>query len=74
VEPQYPQALVPLHLSGTVRLQVTISPKGSVENIQVLGGNPLLAQSAVMAVKQWVYAVGRSRVRTVVSLSFDPYR
>jgi outer membrane biosynthesis protein TonB len=53
---------------------VTISPKGSVEDVQVLGGNPLLAESAIAAVKQWVYAAGGSRVKTAVSLSFDSYR
>jgi TonB family protein len=74
VDPKYPEALVPLHLSGTVRLVVTISPKGSVEDVQVLGGNPLLAESAIAAVKQWVYAAGGSRVKTAVSLSFDSYR
>lgn len=74
VDAKYPDALVPLHLSGTVRLAVTISPKGSVEEIRVLGGNPFLAASAVAAVKQWVYAAGRSRTKTQVSVAFDPYR
>jgi TonB family protein len=68
VDPKYPEALVSLHLTGTVRLLVTISPKGSVEDVQVLGGHPLLAESAIAAVKQWVYATGGSRVKTVVSL------
>lgn len=72
VEPKYPEALVQLHLSGTVRLLVMISPKGSVEDVQVLGGHPLLAESAIAAVEQWVYAAGGSRVKIVVSLSFDP--
>jgi TonB family protein len=72
VEPEYPQVLRPLRLTGVVRLSVTISPKGHVETIQVLGGNPFLAQSATAAVKQWVYTAGRSSVTTVVSISFDP--
>src|SRR5229473_2368501 len=74
VEPKYPEVLVPLHLTGTVRLAVTISPKGSVEDIHVLGGNPFMAESAIAAVKQWVYAAGGSRFKTVISLSFDPDR
>jgi TonB family protein len=72
VDPKYPEALVPLHLSGTVRLAVTISPKGSVEDIHVLGGNPFMAESAIAAVKQWVYAAGGSSVKTVISISFNP--
>jgi len=72
VDPKYPEALVPLRLSGTVRLAVTISPKGSVEDIRVVGGNPFMAESAVAAVKQWVYAAGGSRFKTVISISFNP--
>ena len=74
VEPKYPQKMLSLHLRGTVRLEVTISPKGSVENIEVLGGNPVLVESALAAVKQWVYTAGSSRSRVVVSISFDPYK
>jgi TonB family protein len=37
-------------------LEVTITPKGTVESAKVLGGNPILAESAVTAVKKWKYA------------------
>lgn len=73
LEPEYPVSLRSLQIGGTVRLMVTISPNGSVEEVQVLGGNPILAESAVKAVKQWVYAAGRSE-KVEVSLSFDPRR
>jgi outer membrane biosynthesis protein TonB len=52
-------------------LEVTISPKGDVENIRLLGGNPILAESAILAVKQWVYSVSRSRTTTEVDIPFD---
>jgi len=72
VEPIYPKALQPLHLSGTVRLEVTISAKGAVEKIRVLGGNPFMAESAVSAVQQWVYSAGRSRTTVNATIAFDP--
>jgi outer membrane biosynthesis protein TonB len=54
-----------------VRLEVTISPKGDVENIQLLGGNPILAESAIFAVKQWVNSVSHSRTTIEVDFRFD---
>jgi TonB family protein len=70
IEPEYPDTLKRLGIGGVVRLQVTISGKGSVEEVEVLGGNPILAEAAVTAVKQWVYTSGRSRMVTEVRLRF----
>ncbi len=61
-------------IGGTVRLEITISPKGSVENAKVLGGNPILVESAVAAVKKWKYAPAETSTTTTVSLEFNPYR
>jgi TonB family protein len=71
VEPDYPETLKRLRIGGTVRMQVTISPKGDVENIELLGGNPILAESAIFAVKQWVYSESHSRTITEVDIPFD---
>jgi len=72
VEPKYPETLQRLGIGGTVRLALTVAPKGNVENVALLGGNPILAESAILAVKQWIYAVGRSRSTLEVSVPFDP--
>jgi TonB family protein len=74
VEPNYPETLKRLGIGGTVRLQVTISAKGNVENVELLGGNPILGESAVTAVKQWVYAAGHSRSVVEVNVPFDSQR
>jgi TonB family protein len=74
VEPKYPETLQRLGIGGTVRLALTVAPKGNVENVALLGGNPILAESAIVAVKQWIYAVGRSRSTLEVSVPFDPRR
>jgi len=71
VEPDYPPTLRQLHIGGTVRLQITISPRGTVEKVQLLGGNPILAEAAITAVKKWEYAVG-ARTVTEVIVPFDP--
>ena len=74
VEPDYPETLKRLSIGGTVRLQVTISPKGNVETVALLGGNPILSESAEAAVKRWIYTPGPSRTTLEVSISFDPHR
>jgi TonB family protein len=74
VEPDYPPVLRMRQIGGTVRLEITITPKGAVESAKVLGGNPILAESAVAAVKKWKYASAESSTTTTVSLEFNPYR
>jgi TonB family protein len=74
VEPEYPDTLKRLNIGGTVRLRLTIGPKGNVEAVEVLGGNPILGDSAVAAVKQWVYSASHSRTIEEVSIPFDSDR
>jgi hypothetical protein len=36
----------------------------------LLGGNPILGESATAAVKKWIYTAGRSRTVVEVSIPF----
>jgi TonB family protein len=74
VEPVYPVVLRSNHIGGTVRLKVTIALNGTVADVELLGGNPILGEAAMVAVKQWVYAPGRSRAIAEVSVPFDAGR
>jgi TonB family protein len=73
IEPDYPETLKRLNIGGTVRLRVSISATGSVENVVLLGGNPILGESATIAVKKWVYAAGRSETFAEISIPFGEY-
>lgn len=55
VDPQYPEIAKAIHLSGTVRLRAIVGTDGRVQNLEVLSGNPILANAAVAAVRQWRY-------------------
>ena len=55
VDPQYPEIAKTIHLSGTVHLRAIIATDGRVQNLEVLSGNPILANAAVAAVRQWRY-------------------
>lgn len=55
VAPQYPPEAGRARIEGTVVLMAVIGKDGSVKDVQVESGLPLLAQAAVDAVKQWRY-------------------
>ena len=74
VEPEYPETLKRLYIGGVVRVEVVVEPGGAVQSIQLLGGSPILGQSAMKAVKKWKYAPATAKEKLVVQLEFDPHR
>ena len=54
-KPLYPPLAKAARVQGTVKFQATISKDGTIENLQLLSGPPLLVQAAMDAVKQWRY-------------------
>jgi len=55
VKPVYPPLAKMARQQGTVKFQATIGKEGRVEDLMPISGPPLLVQSAMDAVKQWVY-------------------
>jgi serine/threonine-protein kinase len=55
VPPIYPPAAMQRKAQGAVRFQATITKDGSVTNLQLLSGDPLLNLAAKQAVLQWKY-------------------
>ncbi len=74
VEPIYPQDLKRRSIGGTVKLDLRISANGSVEKIAIVGGNPILADCAARAVKQWQYAPASSSSSMLLNVEFNPNR
>jgi TonB family protein len=74
VEPKYPVDLQKRSIGGTVRLRVFIAANGSVDHVDLLGGNPILGESAVTAVQKWKYAAANSKTTMEISVPFDPSR
>ncbi len=71
VQPVYPEMAKTMNISGAVRLEVVVTAQGTVKSAKVLGGHPMLADSAVRAVKNWKYEPGAEEVVTV-TLNFKP--
>jgi TonB family protein len=64
--PQYPAILQQIHLKGAVQLEAVVRADGTVKEVHILGGHPMLADAAVQAVKQWRYeANGKETVEPV---------
>jgi len=55
VQPSYPPMAKMTHVQGIVEFTATISKTGSIENLQLVRGNPLLVKAAQEAIVQWKY-------------------
>jgi len=55
VEPTYPIIALKARIQGTVLLHAVISREGTVENLQLIQGHPMLVEAAINAVRQWRY-------------------
>ncbi len=77
VQPKYPPAALATHASGVVQIEATISKDGTVTNVNVLKGDPMLAHAAVDAVRQWrykpYYLDGEPvEIQTQITVNFKP--
>ncbi len=68
--PQYPELAKRLNLSGTVRIEVTIGPDGSVKRTRVLGGHPLLAASAEEVAQKSTFEPGPKETTEIIEFKF----
>ncbi|MDR3738742.1 MAG: energy transducer TonB [Terracidiphilus sp.] len=55
VVPPYPPIAKAAHVEGTVVLAAIISKGGTIENLHIVSGHPLLQQAALDAVQHWAY-------------------
>jgi periplasmic protein TonB len=55
VQPSYPPLARNVHIQGPVVLFAVISRAGTIDNLRVLSGHPLLVPAAIEAVRQWRY-------------------
>jgi TonB family protein len=75
VLPPYPSEAASQHVHGDVAMDVTLNDDGTVQEVKVIEGNPLLNSAATDAVKQWKYRPltvhGTLVLRIVVVLTFE---
>ena len=69
--PTYPELAKKMNVSGTVKVEVTIAPNGTVKSTRVIGGHPLLVDAAVDAAKRYKYEAGPDETTQVVEFKFN---
>ncbi len=72
VQPRYPELAKRMNLSGTVKIQVTVTPNGIAKTTKPVGGNPVLIEAAVEALKKWRWEDAPAETTEVVEFRFVP--
>jgi TonB family protein len=72
VVPTYPQILKDRRIGGTVKLQVVISPGGNVTRASLQGGNAILGEAALLAVKKWKFVPADGETTISMEFKFNP--
>ena len=73
VVPQYPPLARQARVQGTVRFSAIIGKDGTIQNLQLISGHPLLVGAATDAIKQWVYRptfLGQDPVEVITQIEF----
>ena len=55
VRPSYPQQARKKKIEGLVVLRATVTLEGNLKDVNIVSGNPILADAALEAVRQWRY-------------------
>ena len=71
VDPRYPAPARQYQLKGTVKIEVTVSPDGSVIRARLVGGNALFAGAALDAARQWKYESAQKETVELANFVFD---
>jgi TonB family protein len=67
----YPQIAKTNRIRGVVKLEVVVRENGSVKSSKVLGGSPLLIESATDAVRKWKFEPAPQETTEVVQVLFE---
>ncbi len=72
VQPFYPDLARKMNITGTVKIEVTVAPNGTVKEARVVGGHPVLANSALDAAKKWRFEPAPAESTGVIEFKFEP--
>jgi TonB family protein len=70
IQPEYPELAKKNNISGTARVQALIAADGTVKEVKILGGSPVLVQAVVDAVKKWKYEPASTSTTAVLKFDF----
>ena|ERR1700678_425076 len=70
--PEYPEIARKMNIRGVVQVELLVRRDGTVKEVEVIGGHPLLADALVKAVKEWQYEPAAKDSQVVVRFVFEP--
>lgn len=70
VDPEYPELALRARITGTARVELTVTAEGNVKDVKELGGSPILLAALVRAVKQWKYEPAPKETEIEVKAAF----
>jgi protein TonB len=73
IVPVYPPLAKRMNIKGVVKLEVVVRANGTVKSTRVVGGNPVLLDSATDAVRKWKFEAASDESTGVVEVSFDTH-
>ena len=71
VTPEYPALAKQMNVTGKVKLEATVAVDGHVVSTRVVGGSPLLVNSAIEALKKWRFEPAAKETTEVVEFTFS---
>jgi TonB family protein len=74
VQPVYPDLARRMNITGSVKVEVVVSPNGTVKEAKVVGGHPVLAGAALEAVKKWRFEPAAIESTGIVDFTFAPHQ
>jgi TonB family protein len=72
VAPVYPELAKRTHIRGAVKLELVVRANGTVKTTKVLGGSPVLIESATDAARKWKFETSSEETTEIVELMFEP--
>lgn len=73
VQAVYPDLARKMNITGTVKVQVVVSPNGTVKEAKLVGGHPVLANAALDAVRKWRFEPSAGETSGIVDFKFEPH-
>ncbi len=69
-KPAYPEMARRMSVHGSVKVEVVVSPAGSIVKTKVIGGHPLLVDSVLQTLKDWQYEPSPHETTSTVVFNF----
>ncbi len=70
--PGYPELARSMALQGVVKIEALVASDGSVKEVAIKGGHPVLAQAAVNTVRHWKWEPAGHESHEIVEVKFTP--